>query len=243
MKSSHFLALALLAPLSGCFDKSEQASTTKLDTVEAKASYGFGIDFSKRLSQQGIILETEALVQGIRDGSSGTEPKISEADMTQARNDFLQKLRTDMATKQSAMAEKNLAAGKAFLAENAKKEGVITTASGLQYQIITPGTGAKPTLEDTVTTNYRGTVIDGREFDSSYTRGTPATFPVKGVIKGWTEALQLMKVGAKWKLFIPADLAYGPTQRSEIIEPNSTLIFEIELLKIDGKDKPVDKKK
>ncbi len=243
MKSSHLMALALLAPLSGCFDKTEQASTAKLDTLEAKASYGFGIDFSKRLKQQGITLETEALIEGIRDGSSDAQPKINEQDMTQARNDFLQKLRTDMAAKQSAMAEKNLAAGKAFLAENAKKEGVVTTASGLQYQIITPGTGAKPTIDDTVVTDYRGTVIDGREFDSSYARGTPATFPLKGVIKGWTEALQLMKVGAKWKLFIPPELAYGATQRSEVIEPNSTLIFDIELRKIESKNKPADKKK
>lgn len=238
MKSSYLLAFALLAPLAGCFDKTE--TTAKLDTVEAKASYSFGVDFASRLKQQSIILETESLIQGIRDGSSGAEIKLSEEDMNLARTEFLQKLREDIVAKQAAEGETNLAAGAAFLAENGKKEGVITTASGLQYQIIEAGTGATPTLEDTVTTHYRGTVIDGREFDSSYTRGTPATFPVKGVIKGWTEALQLMKVGAKWKLFIPSDLAYGPTARSEVIGANATLIFDIELLSIEGKDKPME---
>lgn len=241
MKSSYLLALVLLAPLAGCFDKAEEPATTKLDTVEAKASYSFGVDFASRLQQQHIVLETESLIQGIRDGSSGAETKLTEEEMGLARTEFLQKLREEMVAKQAAEAEANLAAGAAFLAENARKEGIVTTASGLQYQIIEPGTGATPTLDDTVSTHYRGTVIDGREFDSSYTRGTPATFPVKGVIKGWTEALQLMKVGAKWKLFIPADLAYGPTARSEIITANSTLIFDIELLEIKPKEKVAEK--
>jgi len=236
MKLSPILALFLLAPLAAC-NKTE-APATKLETVEAKASYSFGVDFAKRLKQQSINLETESLIQGIRDGSSGAKIQLSEEDMNTARTEFLKKLREEMMAKQAAEGEKNLAEGKAFLAENAKKEGVVTTASGLQYKIITPGTGATPTLEDTVTTHYRGTVIDGREFDSSYARGNPATFPVKGVIKGWTEALQMMKVGAKWQLFIPADLAYGDKARSDVIGPNATLIFDIELLAIKGKDEP-----
>jgi FKBP-type peptidyl-prolyl cis-trans isomerase len=241
MKPSPLLALILLAPLAGCFDKTEAPATSKLETVETKASYSFGVDFATRLKQQSITLETESLIQGIRDASSGAETQLSEEEMNTARTEFLKKLREDMVAKQAAEGEKNLADGMAFLAENAKKEGVITTASGLQYKIITPGTGASPTLEDTVTTDYRGTVIDGREFDSSYARGKPATFPVKGVIKGWTEALQLMKVGAKWQLFIPADLAYGANARSEVIGPNATLIFDIELLNIEGQDKPTAK--
>ena len=122
--------------------------------------------------------------------------------------------------------------GKAFLEENGKKEGVITTASGLQYKILSSGDGKMPKASDTVTTHYKGTLIDGREFDSSYKRNAPASFPVKGVIKGWTEALQLMHVGDKWQLFIPSDLAYGATKRSELIEANSTLISELELLGI-----------
>ena len=134
--------------------------------------------------------------------------------------------------KQAESSEANLAAGKAFLEENAKKPGVITTESGLQYKIISSGDGKQPKDTDTVTTHYRGTLIDGREFDSSYKRDKPASFPVKGVIKGWTEALQLMHVGDKWQLFVPSELAYGATKRSELIEANSTLIFEIELLGI-----------
>lgn len=232
MKSSHLLALALLAPLSGCFDKSDELPKSALESVQAKASYSFGVDFATRLKQQSITLETDALVQGIKDGSSGAEPKLSEEEMNLARTEFLQQLREEILAKDTAEGEKNLAAGADFLAENASKEGVVTTASGLQYKIVEAGTGATPTADDTVVTHYRGTLIDGREFDSSYTRGTPATFPVKGVIKGWTEALQLMKVGAKWTLYVPSDLAYGPSKRSELIQPNATLIFDIELLEI-----------
>ena len=138
---------------------------------------------------------------------------------------------------QAVIGEKNLTEGKAFLEENAKDPDVITTESGLQYKIITTGDGKQPKATDTVTTHYKGTLIDGREFDSSYTRDQPASFPVSGVIKGWTEALQLMHVGDKWQLFVPSDLAYGPNKRSELIEANSTLIFEIELLDIKEQEK------
>jgi FKBP-type peptidyl-prolyl cis-trans isomerase FklB len=152
--------------------------------------------------------------------------------MTQFKAEYTEQLRAKLLQEQQELAAKNLEAGKKFLAENAKKEGVVTTASGLQYKVIKSGDGATPKADDTVTTHYRGTLIDGREFDSSISRGQPASFPVKGVIKGWTEALQLMKVGDKWELYIPSDLAYGPAQRSELIQPNSTLIFELELLSI-----------
>jgi len=130
------------------------------------------------------------------------------------------------------LADKNQKEGEVFLAENKKKKGVITLPSGLQYQVIKEGTGKIPKATDTVTTHYRGTLIDGTEFDSSYKRGEPASFPVNGVIKGWTEALQLMKVGSKWQLFIPSNLAYGPQGAGQAIGPNATLIFEIELLSI-----------
>ena len=135
-------------------------------------------------------------------------------------------------TKMQPTQETNKTKSEAFLTENKNKPGVVTLPSGLQYKIITSGDGKQPTESDTVTTHYRGTLIDGREFDSSYKRNQPATFPVKGVIKGWTEALQLMHVGDKWQLFIPAELAYGTTQRGELIQPNSALIFEVELLGI-----------
>ena len=236
MKSSHLLALALLAPLTGCLDKDNDSTAIKLDSLEARASYGFGVDFATRLSQQNITLDTDALVQGIRDGSAGTETLLSADELSAARTEYLTKLRDELVAEQNAAAETNLAEGKAFLAENAKKEGVVTTDSGLQYKIIEAGSGATPTANDTVVTHYRGTVIDGRQFDSSYDRDKPATFPVGGVIKGWTEALQLMKVGAKWQLYVPSELAYGATKRSEEIQPNSTLIFDIELLEIKAKE-------
>lgn len=203
-----------------------------LETLEQKASYSFGVDFAKRLKQQGIDLDISALNRGIKDQTSGNTLAMEAGEMTQVKAEYTEQLRAKLVQEQQQLAAKNLEAGKQFLAENAKKEGVVTTASGLQYKVISSGDGKMPKAEDTVTTHYRGTLIDGREFDSSYSRGQPASFPVKGVIKGWTEALQLMKVGDKWELYIPSELAYGEAQRSELIQPNSTLVFELELLSI-----------
>ena len=203
-----------------------------LETLEQKASYSFGVDFAKRLKQQGIDLDISALNRGIKDQTSGNTLALEAGEMTQVKAEYTEQLRAKLVQEQQQLAAKNLEAGKQFLAENAKKEGVVTTASGLQYKVISSGDGKMPKAEDTVTTHYRGTLIDGREFDSSYSRGQPASFPVKGVIKGWTEALQLMKVGDKWELYIPSELAYGEAQRSELIQPNSTLVFELELLSI-----------
>ena len=219
------LTALLLAPLIVNADKG-------LETLEQKASYSFGVDFAKRLKDQGINLDIQALNHGIMDAASGKELALKEGEMNQSKAEYTQQLRAKLEQEQKQKAAKNLEAGSKFLAENAKKEGVVTTASGLQYKVIKSGSGATPKASDTVTTHYRGTLIDGREFDSSYSRGQPASFPVNGVIKGWTEALQLMKVGDKWELFIPAELAYGAQQRGEVIEPNSTLLFEIELLEI-----------
>ncbi|UCB56307.1 MAG: FKBP-type peptidyl-prolyl cis-trans isomerase [Thiotrichales bacterium] len=203
-----------------------------LETLEQKASYSFGVDFAKRLKQQGIDLDISALNRGIQDQASGNKLAFEEGEMNQFKAEYTEQLRAQLMQEQKQLAEKNLEAGKQFLAENAKKEGVVTTASGLQYKVIKSGDGPAPGADDTVSTHYRGTLIDGREFDSSYSRGQPATFPVNGVIKGWTEALQLMKVGDKWELYIPSELAYGAAQRGEIIQPNSTLVFELELLGI-----------
>jgi len=203
-----------------------------LETLQQKASYSYGVDVATRLKQQGIELDVSALNRGIADAYNGTELALDDEARLQAKTGFQTELREALLRKQAEIAEKNLAEGKAFLEENAKKSGVITTESGLQYKVITSGDGKQPKESDTVTTHYRGTLIDGREFDSSYKRDQPASFPVKGVIKGWTEALQLMHVGDKWQLFIPSDLAYGASKRSELIEANSTLIFEIELLDV-----------
>ena len=221
---------AISLGLVACNDNASK--NTPLETLQQKASYSYGVDVATRLKQQGIELDVNALNRGIADAYNGAELALDDEARLQAKTGFQNELREALMRKQAEIGEKNLAAGKAFLEENAKKPGVITTESGLQYKVITSGNGKQPKESDTVTTHYRGTLIDGREFDSSYKRDQPASFPVKGVIKGWTEALQLMHVGDKWQLFIPPELAYGASQRSELIQPNSTLIFEIELLDV-----------
>ena len=222
---------AISLGLVACNDNASK--NTPLETLQQKASYSYGVDVATRLKQQGIELDVNALNRGIADAYNGAELALDDEARLQAKTGFQNELREALMRKQAEIGEKNLAAGKAFLEENAKKPGVITTESGLQYKVITSsGDGKQPKESDTVTTHYRGTLIDGREFDSSYKRDQPASFPVKGVIKGWTEALQLMHVGDKWQLFIPSELAYGASQRSELIQPNSTLIFEIELLDV-----------
>lgn len=231
--SNFYRSTSIIAITLGLYACDQGTSSNQpLETLEQKASYSFGVDVANRLKQQGVELDVNALNRGIADAYNGTELALSDEDQLEAKTSFQAQLRDELVKKQAAAAEGNIAAGKAFLEENAKKPGVITTASGLQYKILASGDGKRPKDTDTVTTHYKGTLIDGREFDSSYKRDQPASFPVKGVIKGWTEALQLMHVGDKWQLFVPSDLAYGATKRSELIEANSTLIFEIELLGI-----------
>jgi FKBP-type peptidyl-prolyl cis-trans isomerase FklB len=216
--------------LYACNDKDNDVQP--LETLEQKASYSFGVDVASRLKQQGVKLDVNALNRGITDAYTGSELALTEEESLQAKTAFQTQLRDALMKEQTAVGEKNVAAGKAFLEENGKKPDVVTTASGLQYKVLNTGDGKQPKETDTVSTHYKGTLIDGREFDSSYKRNTPAEFPVNGVIKGWTEALQLMHVGDKWQLFVPSELAYGATKRSELIEANSTLVFEIELLSI-----------
>jgi len=203
-----------------------------------KISYSIGMNIGNNLKKQAIDVNPDALVSGIKDALSGGKALMTEQEV----NDTLMAFQKEMASKQTErlkeLGEKNKKEGEAFLAENKKKEGVITLPSGLQYKVIKEGTGETPKLTDTVTTNYRGTLIDGTEFDNSYRREQPATFPVKGVIAGWTEALQLMKVGSKWQLFTPSNLAYGERGAGRDIGPNTTLIFEVELLSIKEGAKP-----
>jgi FKBP-type peptidyl-prolyl cis-trans isomerase FklB len=168
------------------------------------------------------------VLAGLKDALSGKQPALSEKEMQETMEAWSKQ----MEDKQKAVGEKNVADGVKFLAENKSKSGVKTTASGLQYKVIKEGSGAQPKVTDTVTVHYRGTLINGTEFDSSYKRGQPASFPVNGVIKGWTEALQLMKAGSKYQLFIPSSLAYGERAAGADIAPNSTLIFEVELLDV-----------
>jgi len=198
-----------------------------------KLGYSIGYNIANSLKQQGIEINQELLLKGIADVFSGKKPLLSEQEVQQNLNAFRTERKAKMQKARKQQVRKNMAQGEAFLAENAKKEGVVTLPSGLQYKEINPGTGNTPKSTDKVTTHYRGTLIDGTEFDSSYARDEPATFPVNGVIAGWTEALQLMQVGAKWQLFIPSDLAYGKRGAGGKIAPNATLIFDIELLSIE----------
>jgi len=222
--------IVISSGLYACNDGSSKVQP--LESVQQKASYSYGVDVATRLKQQGIELDVNALNRGIADAYNDSELALSEEERLQAKTTFQTELRDALVKQQADAGAKTLAEGKAFLEENAKKPGVITTDSGLQYKILTTGDGKQPKASDTVTTHYKGTLIDGREFDSSYKRDKPASFPVKGVIKGWTEALQLMHVGDKWQLYIPSELAYGATKRSELIQANSTLVFELELLGI-----------
>jgi FKBP-type peptidyl-prolyl cis-trans isomerase FklB len=198
----------------------------QLKDLKDKVSYSIGLNVGSNFKKQGQDLNPDALLAGLKDAISGKQPALSDKEMQETMEAWSKQ----MEDKQKSMGEKNAADGAKFLAENKSKSGVKTTASGLQYKVTKEGSGAQPKVTDTVTVNYRGTLINGTEFDSSYKRGQPATFTVNRVIPGWTEALQLMKVGSKYQLFIPASLAYGERAASAEIAPNSTLIFEVELL-------------
>jgi len=204
----------------------------KLDNQTNKASYSIGLQFGTQISQIKDMVNKDAIIQGFEDSLAGTEPKLTPEEMQTTMQAFQKTMMEAQKAKQAELAVSGKAEGDKFLAANKTKEGVKTTESGLQYQIITEGKGETPKASDTVVTHYTGTTIDGKVFDSSYKRNAPATFPVNGVIKGWTEALQLMKTGAKWKLFIPSELAYGERGAGANIGPNQVLIFEIELLEI-----------
>jgi FKBP-type peptidyl-prolyl cis-trans isomerase FklB len=225
------------APAPAPADPNAEAKEQKavaLVTEMDKISYAIGTQIGQSLSRQEMEINVETLIQGLRDSLAGKELAMSQQQMQQLMMAFQQRMMAKQQQRQQADQAKgaeNLAAGKAFLEANKDKEGVKVLPSGLQYKIIKEGTGKTPTATDKVKTNYRGTLIDGTEFDSSYKRNQPAEFAVKGVIPGWTEALQLMKEGAKWQLYIPADLAYRDRARPTI-PANSTLIFDIELIEI-----------
>ncbi len=224
MKAKHLLpALALTlctTPL--------VADEMKLETESQKISYIIGFQAGGQLKQQGFPIDIETLTEALKEGLSGAAPRLT----SQEAGTIMQAFQEKQMAKQAAENSKNEETGKAFLAENRKKEGVIELENGLQYKIITPGSGKKPAATDTVSVHYRGTLIDGTEFDSSYKRGAPAEFPVNRVIPGWTQILQLMSEGAKWQVYIPSNLAYGPKGAGADIGPNATLIFDIELLEV-----------
>ena len=200
-----------------------------LETDDQKLSYGLGYDLGFKLSQQDAPgLDQDALFAGMNDALKQKESRISQTELEAV----VGRVQTVQAEKAALAAESAANQGKVFLTENAAKEGVIVTKSGLQYQVITAGTGDKPTAESIVKTHYHGTLVDGSVFDSSVERGEPVEFPVNRLIPGWTEALQLMPVGSKWRLFVPSELAYGEQSPGPAIPPNSTLIFDLELIEI-----------
>ncbi len=218
-------------------------ATLVLTTPKDKFSYALGMNLGTSLHRQSVPVDPNILLRGLKDSLAGGKTLLTEDQARAALTEVQNEMRKKQQEQMQAAGEANKKEGEAFLAANKGKDGIVTLPSGLQYKILTQGTGAKPTSADTVVCNYRGTLINGTEFDSSYKRGQPATFPVSGVIKGWTEALPLMAVGSKWQLFIPAELAYGERAPGPEIGPNSTLIFEVELLSIQDKikDKSQDK--
>jgi len=224
--------LAAIVSISLLFGVCSAADKLELKGQKDKESYSLGYQFGHSLKSQGLDLNLDIYTSGIRDALGGKEPQMSQEEIRATIMDLQKRA---MAAQQKALKEqgdKNLAEGKAFLTENGKKKEVKTLPSGLQYKVLSEGAGKTPTKSDTVTVHYRGTFMNGTEFDSSIARGQPATFKVDGVIPGWTEALQLMKQGAKWQLFIPPELAYGERGMPPRIPPQSTLIFEVELISV-----------
>jgi len=206
-----------------------------LKTQKEKASYAIGMSVGKGLHKDQVDIDPAILARGLRDALAGGKMLLTDDEAKAAIAVLQTEMRKKQEEKMAVVGGENKKQGEAFLAANKSKDGVVALPSGLQYKILKEGTGPKPTATDSVVCNYRGTLINNTEFDSSYKRGQPATFPVTGVIKGWTEALQLMPVGSKWELFVPSDLAYGERAAGPDITPNSTLIFEVELLSIQPK--------
>ncbi|MDO8706749.1 MAG: FKBP-type peptidyl-prolyl cis-trans isomerase [Sulfuricaulis sp.] len=234
MKTGLLLGLVAVSLSLNAYGK----DTAGLKTDKQKFSYSVGFQLGQNLSRQKLDIDSKIAAQGMQNALSGTTPKLSPEEM-RASIQVYQKKEQD---KMEAQGKKNLEAGQAFLEANKKKEGVVTLPSGLQYKVLTEGKGKQPKSSDSVIAHYRGTLINGTEFDSSYKRNEPATFPVQGVVKGWQEALPLMKEGAKWQIFVPADLAYGPRGAGQAIGPNETLIFDIELISVkDSTETKVNK--
>jgi FKBP-type peptidyl-prolyl cis-trans isomerase FklB len=207
-----------------------------LKTQKDKASYAIGLNIGKSMHKDSVDVDTAILLRGLKDGLAGSKPLLTDEEARASMVALQTDLRKKQEEKMLIQGEANKKAGEAFLAENKTKDGVVTLPSGLQYKILTEGTGPKPTATDTVVCNYKGALLDNTEFDSSYKRGQPATFPLSNVINGWKEALQLMPVGSKWQLFIPSDLAYGARGGpGGGIGPNATLVFEVELMSIQPK--------
>jgi len=231
MRLQHCAAFLMIAVAASACD---QSGSVSLDTNDAKASYAIGQDIGRNLKPAASHLDMAAFQKGLDDMLADVDPALTPEELQAAIQQFSQEVTEEQEAERLAMAETNLAEGVAYMAENGAREGVITTESGLQYEVLRAADGAMPGDADQVSIHYRGTLADGTEFDSSYERGVPATFSVGGVIPGFTEALKLMNVGSQIRVVIPGDLGYGPNGSGDVIGPNATLIFEIELLEIPG---------
>lgn len=228
------LALAVTGLVAGCSTPPEAPEQPKLDSTDQKVSYGMGLVLGERMGNDLPNLQMDQFLQGIQHGHAGDEEakRMSREEIQQALMTYQQQLQEEQGKQMEELAQKNLEAGEVFLAENAEREGVETTESGLQYEILEQGDGEKPAATDTVQVHYTGELLSGEVFDSSRERGEPVTFALNQVIPGWTEGLQLMNEGARYKLYIPSDLAYGPGG-NRAIGPNETLVFDVELLEIN----------
>jgi FKBP-type peptidyl-prolyl cis-trans isomerase FklB len=228
LKSSITTLVALLLLPTALFAQQKE----NLQTMKGKVSYSIGLDIGRNMKRQSIQVDVDLLMRGVKDGLSDAKPAISDSVMQVTMAAWQKEMMAKSTDMQKKAGEKNKKEGDTFLAENKKKAGVVTLPSGLQYKILKDGTGPTPKATDTVVTQYRGTLINGKEFDSSYKRNQPAIFPCNQVIAGWTEALQKMRVGSKWQLFVPSNLGYGENGAGGDIGPNATLIFEVELVDI-----------
>jgi len=215
--------------LAGALTGQAHAADVTLDNDKKKFSYTLGYQIAQNLARKGMVLDPDAAAKAVHDLFSGKQPALTVEEM----KDVVARITEEAKQKREEIAQANIDAGKEFLADNKKKKGVKTLKSGLQYKVIFNGDGKKPKASSSVVAHYEGRLINGKVFDSSIKRGSPATFPVNGVIKGWQEALQLMPEGSKWQVYIPSELAYGENGASGAIGPNETLIFDIELLKIN----------
>jgi FKBP-type peptidyl-prolyl cis-trans isomerase FklB len=234
MYSRLFVLMFVLLFAVGCSaEEVKVAPEVKLETQKDRISYTIGVNIGQDFKGQEIDVDSDILLMGLKDSLKGKDLKLSDEEMVAEIQTFQQKMQEKMVAEMEAAAGKNQAAGEAFLAENATKEGVVVTESGLQYKVLEAGEGDSPGAADVATVHYKGTLIDGTQFDSSYDRGQPASFPVGGVIPGWTEALLLMKPGAKWQLVIPSALAYGERGAGQDIGPNATLLFDVELISVE----------
>lgn len=235
MFTKRLLAISIIAASTalvvGCKEEKKVDDAAKITTLEQKVSYVIAFNMAKNLKQNKVELDQDALVLALNDAKAGKDSRISEEDGQKVMTEMQEKVMKQMEEERKKVSEENITKGKKFLEENKAKAGVTTTESGLQYKVITEGKGPKPKATDTVTVHYTGKLIDGTEFDSSAKHGQPATFPLDGVIPGWTEVLQLMPQGSKWEVYIPSELAYGEGGQGPI-PASSTLIFEIELLEV-----------